>query len=180
MTSWMSKGMLLVLLAVVSVTVMGCQKDPLVGKWECIAYFGGNTSVNMLNEVLEFSEDGSFEWTTSMFLTRRTYIGTYTTNTQAEPFTIDIVVTKYNEGGIDTDVPDVTALGVYKFQGSGNNQRLLMNHYSMTRPSASTLDKETGPVWVGTKAPAKILDVVQKGLDTLLGAWGVSAFPGSE
>ena len=44
---------------------------------------------------------------------------------------------------------------------------------------ASTLDKEVGPVWVGTKVNAKILDVVEKGLDTLLGAWGASAIPGS-
>ena len=180
MKAWVSKALLLSLLGVVSVSVMGCQQDPLVGKWECIAYQEGYTLITWQNEVLEFAKDGTFKWTSSMIMPRKTFIGTYTTNTQATPYTIDVTFTKYSQGGVETDIPDVTSLGVYKFDGSGNNQRLFMNHYGgLTRPMASTLDKEVGPVWVGTKVNAKMLDVVEKGLDTLLGAWGASALPGS-
>lgn len=180
MNSWLRKGMLMGMLGIMALTVMGCQQNQLVGKWECIAYQNGYTTVNLLNEVLEFKEDDTFTWTSSMALPRRIFYGTYTTNAQANPLTIDVVFTKYSINGLETDIPDVTSLGVYKFAGSGATQRLYMNHSGgATRPSASTLDKEVGPVWVGTKVNEKWLDLAEKGLDMLLGAWGVSAFSGS-
>lgn len=180
MNSWLRKGMLLGMLAVMALTVMGCQQNQLVGKWECIAYNEGNTAERLLNEVFVFNQDGTFTWTSSMVLPRRIIYGTYTTNAQANPLTIDVIFTKYSINGLETDIQDVTSLGVYKFAGSGATQRLYMNHFGgATRPSASTLDKEVGPVWVGTKVNEKWLDLAEKGLDTLLGAWGVSAFSGS-
>ncbi|NLV44556.1 MAG: hypothetical protein GXY07_08665 [Candidatus Hydrogenedentes bacterium] len=180
MNSWLRKGMLAALLAVLLLTVMGCQQNPLIGKWECIAYANGNTAANLLNEVFVFNQDGTFTWITSRSLPRKTFYGTYTVNTQANPFSIDVIITKYSTNGLETDIPDVSSLGVYKFTGSGDTQRLYLNHTGgATRPSASTLDKEVGPVWVGNKVNEKWLDLAEKGLDTLLGAWGVSAFSGS-
>lgn len=180
MILWLRKGMVLGLLVVVSLTVMGCQQNQLIGKWECIAYAGGNTTENLLNEVFVFNEDGTFTWTSSRVLPRRIFYGTYTTDTEANPFNIDVTVTKYSINGVETDIPDITSLGVYKFTGSGDTQRLYLNHTGgQTRPSANTLDKEVGPVWVGTKVNEKWLDVAEKGLDMLLGAWGVSALSGS-
>lgn len=175
MNSWLKKGALLGLLAVLSLTIMGCQQDPLIGKWECIAYIDGNTSINLLNEVFVFNEDGSFIWISSRTLPRKTFYGTYTVNTEVTPFNIDIIVTKYSINGLETDIPDTASLGIYKFTGSGDNQRLYINHMGgQTRPLPSTLDKEVGPVWVGVKVNEKWLDLAEKGLDMLLGAWGVS------
>jgi len=177
---WLRKGMVLGLLALVALTAMGCQQNQLIGKWECIAYANGNTAVNLLNEVFVFNEDGTFTWTSSRILPRKIFYGTYTTDTEANPFNIDVTVTKYSMNGAETDIPDITSLGVYKFTGSGDAQRLYLNHTGgLQRPSASTLDKEVGPVWVGTKVTEKWLDLAEKGLGMLLGAWGVSAFSGS-
>lgn len=177
MNSWLRKGILLGLLAILSLTVMGCQQDPLIGKWECIAYNQGLTAANLLNEVFVFNEDGTFTWTSSVTLPRKTIYGTYTVNTEVTPFNIDVIFTKYSINGLETDIQDVTSLGVYKFTGSGDTQRLFINPMGgQTRPSGSTLDKEVGPVWVGTKVNEKWLDMAEKGLDMLLGAWGVSAF----
>lgn len=180
MKVWVNKALLLCVLGILSMSVMGCQQDPLVGRWECIAYESGYTAINVQNEVFEFTKEGTFTWTSSYTLPRKKIVGTYTTNQQSDPKTIDLTFTKYSVGGVETDIADFVSLGVYKFQGSGNTQRLFINPMGLqTRPMASTLDKEVGPVWVGTKVNAKLLDVVEKGLDTLLGAWGASALPGS-
>ena len=55
---WASKALLLSILAVLSVSVSGCQQDPLIGKWECIVYKGGNTTATGFNEMLEFTQEG--------------------------------------------------------------------------------------------------------------------------
>jgi len=158
----------------------GCH-DPLVGSWVCTLYVNGSAVANASNEVFVFSREGEYSWTTSQGGLERTYLGNYVNDVRPRPRHIDVSISSYIESGVETNMPDVTSLGIYAFEGLGRARQLYLNVSGGTvRPAAEALDKDVGPVWVGHRLDTGTPGLAEKLLTLFSDASGVSFFSGFE
>lgn len=159
----------------------GCH-DPIAGSWVCTLYVNGAAVANASDELFVFSKEGDYSWTTAQGGLERQYLGSYVSDSRPFPCHIDVSISSYVENGVETDMPDVTSLGIYTFEGFGRARQLYLNIAGGTvRPAAETLDKDVGPVWIGRRLNADAPGLAEKALSLLADASGVPfLFPSNE
>ena len=169
----MSKQLACVGMMAALTCLTGCH-DPIAGSWVCTLYVNGAAVANASDEVFVFSRNGDYSWTTAQGGLERRYLGTYVSDARPSPNHIDASLSSYVENGVETDMADVTSLGIYTFEGFGQARQLYLNIAGgAVRPAAETLDKQVGPVWIGRRQEDDTPDLMGKALTLLQDTIGI-------